>query len=69
MIVVQHSKGPMYYELVANISLDGNVGDGHYKIHVHCLNRWFCIEDLMVTEILPQMLSLSESHIQIWKKS
>lgn len=42
-------------------------GSGTHRIHV--LNRgtgkWFEIQDLHVTEILPQMIPLSETLIQV----
>ncbi|KAJ3242632.1 hypothetical protein HDU81_000077 [Chytriomyces hyalinus] len=61
------------YNLVANICHDGKPGvvEGSYKVHVHCKgrNQWLQIQDLIVEEIAPQMIFLSESYIQIWEKA
>ena len=57
------------YNLVANICHDGNpaLGSGTYKVHVHSLGReqWYQIQDLIVDEILPQMILLSETYLQV----
>ncbi|KAK5964778.1 Ubiquitin Specific Protease [Trichostrongylus colubriformis] len=57
------------YDLVANIVHDGKPDAGTYRIQlVHVGSRkWFELEDLHVKEILPQMIVLAESYIQIWK--
>jgi U4/U6.U5 tri-snRNP-associated protein 2 len=60
------------YNLIANIVHEGppEPGKGTYRLHVlHAgSSRWFEIQDLHVTDILPQLISLSESYIQVWKK-
>ena len=60
------------YNLIANVVHEGppETGKGTYRLHVlHSgSGRWFELQDLHVTEILPQMISLSESYIQVWKK-
>lgn len=60
------------YNLIANIVHEGppEAGKGTYRLHVlHSgSGRWFEIQDLHVTDILPQLISLSESYIQVWKK-
>ncbi|CAJ0590542.1 unnamed protein product [Cylicocyclus nassatus] len=57
------------YDLVANIVHEGKPDSGNYRIQlVHVGSRkWFELEDLHVKEILPQMIVLAESYIQIWK--
>ncbi|WKY13551.1 hypothetical protein Q1695_004413 [Nippostrongylus brasiliensis] len=57
------------YDLVANVVHDGKPDSGNYRIQlVHVGSRkWFELEDLHVKEILPQMIVLAESYIQIWK--
>ncbi|ETN72198.1 ubiquitinyl hydrolase 1 [Necator americanus] len=62
------------YDLVANIVHDGKPDSGTYRIQlVHVVRwfkgsrKWFELEDLHVKEILPQMIVLAESYIQIWK--
>lgn len=60
------------YDLVANICHEGkdSAKNGSYKIHVYCKGRdqWFQIQDLIVEEIMPQMIFLSETYIQIWER-
>ncbi|XP_015786303.1 U4/U6.U5 tri-snRNP-associated protein 2 [Tetranychus urticae] len=61
-----------HYDLIANIVHEGepDPGKGAYRIHVlhRGSGKWFEMQDLHVTEILPQMITLSESYIQIWEK-
>ena len=63
---------PPFYDLSANVIHEGapEVGKGIYKLHVlHAgTGKWFEIQDLHVTEVLPQMIPLAESYIQVWKK-
>jgi U4/U6.U5 tri-snRNP-associated protein 2 len=58
------------YDLLANISEEGTATSATYKIHVRnrATDQWFQIQDLLVEEILPQMIFLSESYIQIWER-
>ncbi|KAK0411727.1 hypothetical protein QR680_005809 [Steinernema hermaphroditum] len=57
------------YDLVANIVHDGPPSDGHYRMQVvhQATGKWYELEDLHVTEILPQIITLTESYIQIWR--
>ncbi|KAI9017482.1 hypothetical protein BC832DRAFT_588743 [Gaertneriomyces semiglobifer] len=61
-----------HYDLVANIVHEGKPGPGNgiYKVHVHdkAKDQWFQIQDLFVEEIMPQMIFLSESYIQVWER-
>ncbi|RKP27479.1 hypothetical protein SYNPS1DRAFT_32444 [Syncephalis pseudoplumigaleata] len=59
-----------HYNLLANVSHDGEPGNGHYRVHVRrsATNQWYQIEDLNVEEIQTQMIFLSESYIQIWER-
>ena len=57
------------YNLISNISHQGQE-KGEYKIHVNCKGKkqWFELEDLYVAEdVLPHMIFLSESYIQVWE--
>uniref|UniRef100_H2Z994 ubiquitinyl hydrolase 1 n=1 Tax=Ciona savignyi TaxID=51511 RepID=H2Z994_CIOSA len=60
------------YDLVANIVHDGdpNEGKGSYRVHIlhqsPVPNKWYELQDLHVSDILPQMITLSEAYIQIW---
>ncbi|XP_057183257.1 U4/U6.U5 tri-snRNP-associated protein 2 isoform X2 [Triplophysa rosa] len=58
------------YDLVANIVHDGKPSEGSYRIHVlhHGTGKWYELQDLQVTDILPQMITLSEAYIQVWKR-
>ncbi|KAJ3033029.1 hypothetical protein HDV00_006839 [Rhizophlyctis rosea] len=60
------------YDLVANITHEGRpgAGNGVYKVHVHCRakDQWLQIQDLFVEDIMPQMIFLSESYLQIWER-
>ena len=49
----------------------GNVSRGTYRVHIKhsCTGKWFEIENLIVKEILPQMMPLTETYLQIWEKS
>ncbi|PVV04940.1 hypothetical protein BB560_000543 [Smittium megazygosporum] len=44
--------------------------NGQYSIHLRdkASNQWFKISDLHVEPIIPQMICLSESYIQVWEK-
>ncbi|KAI9320926.1 hypothetical protein BX666DRAFT_1912688 [Dichotomocladium elegans] len=61
-----------HYDLLANICHEGKPepGQGTYKVHVHHrgTEQWYQIQDLIVEEIMPQMIFLSESYIQIWER-
>ncbi|BFG01268.1 U4/U6.U5 tri-snRNP-associated protein 2 [Drosophila madeirensis] len=59
------------YNLVANIVHDGDPKKGTYRAHIlHKANgQWYEMQDLHVTEILPQMITLTESYIQIYERS
>ncbi|CAI4223319.1 unnamed protein product [Auanema sp. JU1783] len=57
------------YDLVANIVHEGTPEEGSYRVQlVHQgSQKWFELEDLHVKEILPQMIVLAESYIQVWR--
>lgn len=61
---------PIVYDLIANIVHDGPAEQGKGTYRAHILHRpsgqWYELQDLHVTEILPQMIPLSESYIQVW---
>jgi len=70
------------YNLVANICHEGAVEAGEYRVHirqrrvltrrsdggVYVDERWFQIQDLHVEPIMPQVIFLSESCVQIWER-
>lgn len=58
------------YDLIANVVHDGEAsagGKGTYRVFVlhKGTSKWFEMQDLHVTEVLPQMITLSESYIQV----
>lgn len=57
------------YDLVANVVHDGPAtpGAGTHRIFVlqRGTDKWFEMQDLHVQEVLPQMIPLSESLIQV----
>ena len=67
---VRESSPKPIYDLVANIVHQGQPDKGSYKIHIlhRGTGRWFELQDLHVSEILPEMIPLSESYIQIWRR-
>lgn len=44
---------------------------GTYRCHAlhRGSGKWYELQDLHVTEILPQMITLSESYVQIWQRT
>lgn len=67
----RHTNGTVY-DLIGNVVHEGQpeAGKGAYRMHVrhHGSQKWFEMENLHVTEILPQMIPLSESYIQVWER-
>ena len=57
------------YNLLANICHDGQYGKGTYRGHVQCkgTEQWLEVQDLIVKETLPQLISLSEAYLQIYE--
>lgn len=65
----KHKHGTTY-DLMANIVHDGSPENGSYKVHVlhKASGKWYEMQDLHVTEILPQMITLTEAYIQIYER-
>uniref|UniRef100_A0A8D8S0N9 ubiquitinyl hydrolase 1 n=1 Tax=Cacopsylla melanoneura TaxID=428564 RepID=A0A8D8S0N9_9HEMI len=57
------------YDLVANIVHDGEPSNGTYRVHLlhKGTGKWYEMQDLHVTDILPQMITLTEAYIQIYE--
>jgi len=68
-IVDIHEEGTTY-DLMANIVHDGKPEGGSYKVHVlhKGSGKWYEMSDLYVTEILPQMITLTEAYIQVYER-
>lgn len=57
------------YNLTANVVHDGEPNKGTYRVHIlqKSTGQWFEMQDLHVTNILPQMITLTEAYIQIYE--
>ncbi|KAF1766936.1 hypothetical protein GCK72_006894 [Caenorhabditis remanei] len=57
------------YDLVANVVHEGTFETGNYRIQIvhQGSGKWYELEDLHVKDMLPQMIVLAESYIQIWR--
>ncbi|KAI8475879.1 MAG: ubiquitin-specific protease 39 [Monoraphidium minutum] len=66
-------KGPSKYDLVANVVHEGRAGQqtapAAYKVHIQrrVEGQWYEVQDLVVTDILPQMVALSETYFQVYE--
>lgn len=58
------------YDLIANIVHDGKPGEGYYRVFVQRKSEelWYEMQDLHVSETLPQMVALSETYMQIYEQ-
>ncbi|CAD7971168.1 unnamed protein product [Amoebophrya sp. A25] len=58
------------YNLVASVTHEGKPKGGAYKIHVShkALEKWHEIQDLRVTEVLPQAVALAEAYMLIYQR-
>ena len=57
------------YDLIANVVHEGKAGEGSYKVqlHRHSEGVWYEVQDLQVTEVLPQVVALSEAYLQVYQ--
>ncbi|KAK9822309.1 hypothetical protein WJX74_006032 [Apatococcus lobatus] len=57
------------YDLIANMVHDGKADSGTYRVHVHrkVEDIWYEVQDLRVIDILPQMVALSETCMQVYE--
>ncbi|KAL5769247.1 hypothetical protein ACOSP7_015807 [Xanthoceras sorbifolium] len=58
------------YDLIANIVHDGKPEEGFYRVFVQRKSEelWYEMQDLHVSETLPQMVALSEAYMQIYEQ-
>ncbi|GMI72688.1 hypothetical protein like AT4G22350 [Hibiscus trionum] len=58
------------YDLIANIVHDGKPDEGFYRVFVQRKSEelWYEMQDLHVSETLPQMVALSEAYMQIFEQ-
>ncbi|XAR69463.1 Ubiquitinyl hydrolase 1 [Bertholletia excelsa] len=66
----QNEKLRPKYDLIANIVHDGKPGEGSYRVFVQRKSEelWYEMQDLHVSETLPQMVALSEAYMQIYEQ-
>jgi len=57
------------FDLVATICHDGQAVGGTYRCHIErkVERIWYEVQDLRVTEVLPQIVNLSETYMQIYE--
>ena len=50
---------------------DGQPDSGTYRTYVHfkANDQWYDIQDLHVNGVHPQLISVSESYIQVWRRA
>ncbi|MBA0723555.1 hypothetical protein Golax_004127, partial [Gossypium laxum] len=58
------------YDLIANVVHDGKPDEGFYRVFVQRKSEelWYEMQDLHVSETLPQMVALSEAYMQIYEQ-
>lgn len=66
---VGSAKDKILYNLIANVCHNGKSGEGTYHVHVERKNEdsWYEVQDLRLTEVLPQIVSLSETYMQVYE--
>lgn len=44
--------------------------EGSYKVYIHrkAEDLWYEVQDLSVVEVLPQMVALSETYLQVYER-
>jgi U4/U6.U5 tri-snRNP-associated protein 2 len=57
------------YNLIANVVHDGQPDQGTYRVHMHrkVEDQWYEVENLRVVDILPQVVALSETYMQVYQ--
>ena len=63
-------KPQMIYDLVGSVIHTGKADSGTYKVQaIHEPSQeWHDIQDLLVDQIMPQQVTVSESYILLFKK-
>ena len=58
------------YDLIGNVVHDGQPNAGTYRVHIHRRSEdaWYEVQDLRITDILPQMVALSETYMQVYER-
>lgn len=57
------------YDLIANVVHDGQADQGSFRVHMHrkVEDQWYEVENLRVVDILPQVVALSETYMQVYE--
>ena len=60
---------PSKYDLIANVVHDGLPDQGSFRVHMHrkVEDQWYEVENLRVVDILPQVVALSETYMQVYE--
>jgi len=58
------------YNLMASLQHDGTAEAGSYRgfVHFRANDGWYEVQDLHVNGVHPQLISVSESYIQVWRQ-
>jgi len=69
-IPLPESESSTKYNLIATVSHEGEAEKGSYRIYInrHKDDVWYEVRDLVVTEVLPQMVSVSEAYFQVYER-
>ena len=68
---IEENSNQYRYMLVSNIKHNGNANEGNYTVQVRYRpqdDTWFEIQDLHVTQIMPQQVAISESYMLIYEQ-
>jgi len=57
------------FHLMGSVQHDGTSTSGSYRgfVHVRANDQWYEVQDLHVNGVHPQLISVSESYIQVWR--
>ena len=57
------------YHLMASVQHDGTPDAGSYRsfVHFRANDQWYELQDLHVNGVHPQLISVSESYVQVWR--
>ena len=60
---------PTKFHLMCSIQHDGTPESGSYRgfVHFRANDQWYEMQDLHVNGVHPQLISVSESYIQVWR--
>lgn len=58
------------YDLIGNIVHEGDANIGTFKAHIHRQSEgiWYEVQDLHLSDVLPQQVVLSEAYLQIYQR-